>query len=84
MEVDQAWQNRLKSELIDTTVEVVAELGTMTMTPEQLINMKVGDTLSLGKDISDPLQLKIEGISKFKGFPGTSRGNKAVKIEEII
>jgi len=84
MEVDRIWLNRLKAELIDTEVEVVAELGTTILTAGELINMKLGDTLFLGKDVTDPLKLKIEGITKFKGFPGTSKGNKAVKIEEII
>ena len=84
MEVDRVWLNRLKAELIETEVEIVVELGTTVLTPGQLMNMKLGDTLFLGKDVTDPLILKIEGITKFKGFPGTSKGNKAVKIEEII
>ena len=84
MEVDQVWLNRLRSELFDTEVELVAELGTTTITPGQLLKFKVGDTLMLGKDVSDPLNLKIQGIRKFSGYPGTSRGNKAVKIEETI
>ena len=84
MEVDRMWLNRLKAELVETEIEIVAELGTTIMTAGQLVNMKLGDTLFLGKDVTDPLKLKIEGITKFKGFPGTSKGNKAIKIEEII
>jgi len=84
MEVDRVWLNRLKEELVETEVEIVAELGTTSMRLGKLMNMKVGDTLFLGKDVTDPLNLKVEGITKFKGFPGTSKGNKAVKIEEII
>nr|NIP99138.1 flagellar motor switch protein FliM [Nitrospinaceae bacterium]NIR53335.1 flagellar motor switch protein FliM [Nitrospinaceae bacterium]NIS83737.1 flagellar motor switch protein FliM [Nitrospinaceae bacterium]NIT80534.1 flagellar motor switch protein FliM [Nitrospinaceae bacterium]NIU42861.1 flagellar motor switch protein FliM [Nitrospinaceae bacterium] len=37
-----------------------------------------------GNDISDPLKLKVEGIPKFKGYPGVSRGMKAIRIEEVI
>jgi flagellar motor switch protein FliM len=84
MEVDRVWLNRLKAELLDTELELVVELGTTTLTPGQLLDMKVGDTLSLGKDVTDPLKMKIEGLTKFMGFPGTSKGNKAVKIEEVI
>ena len=38
----------------------------------------------LGNDVSQPMTLKIEGISKFKGFPGVSKGSKAIQIDQII
>jgi len=84
MEVDQVWIRRLRTELLATEVEMVAELGTSTITPQDLMKFKVGDTLMLGNDVTDPLNLKVEQISKFKGFPGVSRGNKAVQLTETI
>jgi flagellar motor switch protein FliM len=84
MEVDQVWIRRLRAELLATEVELVAELGTSTITPQDLMKFKVGDTLMLGNDVTDPLNLKVEQISKFKGFPGVSRGNKAVQLTETI
>ncbi|HIJ50264.1 MAG TPA: flagellar motor switch protein FliM [Nitrospinae bacterium] len=84
MEVDQVWVRRLRTELLTTEVELVTELGTSTITPQELMNFKVGDTLMLGNDVTDPLTLKVEQIPKFKGFPGVSRGNKAVQLTETI
>ena len=84
MEVDQVWIRRLRTELLTTEVELVAELGTSTITPQDLMKFKVGDTLMLGNDVTDPLNLKVEQIPKFKGFPGVSRGNKAVQLTETI
>mgnify|MGYP006436730653 FL=1 len=84
MEVDQVWIRRLRTELLATEVEMVAELGTSTITPQDLMKFKVGDTLMLGNDVTDPLNLKVEQISKFKGFPGVSRGNKAIQLTETI
>jgi flagellar motor switch protein FliM len=84
MEVDQVWIRRLRTELLATEVEMVTELGTSTITPQDLMKFKVGDTLMLGNDVTDPLNLKIEQIPKFKGFPGVSRGNKAVQLTETI
>jgi flagellar motor switch protein FliM len=63
---------------------MVAELGTSTITPQDLMKFKVGDTLMLGNDVTDPLNLKVEQIPKFKGFPGVSRGNKAIQLTETI
>jgi flagellar motor switch protein FliM len=83
-EVDHAWVDSLRARLLTTEVELVAELGTAIITPEDLMGFKIGDTLMLGNDVSDPLILKIEHNPKFKGFPGVSRGNKALKITEVI
>jgi len=84
MEVDQVWVRRLRTELLTTEIELVAELGTTVVTPQDLMNYKVGDTIMLGNDVSDPLLLKVEQIPKFKGFPGVSRGNKAIQLTETI
>ncbi|MEE9259334.1 MAG: FliM/FliN family flagellar motor switch protein, partial [Nitrospinaceae bacterium] len=84
MEVDQVWVRQLRSELVNTEVEMVAELGTTQITPKDLLKYKVGDTLVLGNDVSDPLILKVQDIPKFKGFPGVSRGTKAIQITEVI
>ena len=84
LEVDQVWIRRLRTELLATEVELVAELGISTITPQDLMKFKVGDTLMLGNDVTDPLTLKVEQIPKFKGFPGVSRGNKAVQLTETI
>ena len=84
LEVDHVWVRRLRGELLTTEVEIITELGTTEITPESLMGFKVGDTLTLGNDVTDPLILKVEGNPKFKGFPGVSRGNKAIQITEVI
>ncbi len=84
MEVDQVWVRRLRTELLTTEVEIITELGTAVITPQELMGFKVGDTLMLGNDVTDPLILKVEQNPKFKGFPGVSRGNKAIQITEVI
>ncbi|QPJ62724.1 MAG: flagellar motor switch protein FliM [Candidatus Nitronauta litoralis] len=84
MEADQVWINRLRGELMQTQIEMVAELGSTEITPDVLMGLKVGDTVMLGNDVSDPLSVKIQQIPKFKGFPGVSRGQKALKITQVL
>lgn len=84
MEVDQVWVRRLREELMRTEVEIVVDLGKAQVTPKRLLQLKVGDTLMLGNDVSDPLFMMVEGVPKFKVFPGVSRGNKAVQITQIL
>ena len=84
MEVDHVWVSRLRAKLLTAELELVAELGTTTITPQDLMKYKVGDTIILGADVTAPLLLKVEQIPKFKGFSGVSRGNKAVQLAEKI
>jgi len=83
-EVDRVWVSRLRTETLQTEVEVVAELGVTDITPERLIQLKVGDTIMLGNDVTDPLIVNVQGTPKVKGFPGVSRGLKAIQVTEII
>ena len=83
-EVDRVWVSRVRTEMLQTEVEVVAELGNTEITPERLIQLKVGDTVMLGNDVTDPLLVRVQGMPKVKGFPGVSRGLKAIQVTEII
>ena len=83
-EVDRVWVNRVRQEMLNTEVEVVAELGVTGITPDRLVQLKAGDTIMLGNDVTDPLVIKVEGMPKVKGFPGVSRGLKAIQVTEII
>ena len=82
--VDQAWVRRLRTKLLQAEVEMVAELGIADITPRQLFEFELGDTITLGSDITDPLSMKVEGIPKFKGFLSVSRGAKAIRVTEIV
>ncbi len=84
MEVDEVWIDRLRKELMQTEVEMVAELGQAQMTPRDLLGLQEGNVLMLNKDVSDPLYIKTEGTAKFRGYSGVSRGMKAVQITEVL
>ena len=84
VEVDQAWLRRLRDLMMQAKVDMVVELGSTDINANRLLNMKVGDTLMLGNDVSDPLAVRVEGVMKYKGFPGSSRGSKAIQITDIL
>ncbi len=84
MEVDQVWINRLRGELMQIEVELVAELGQAQMTPRDLLGLHEGDVVMLGKDVSDPLYINIAGNAKFRGYSGISRGMKAIQITDVL
>lgn len=83
-DIDQRWIERLKEILLDSYVEVVAELGRVEITLKELKRLRPGSIINLGKSIEDDILIKVEGIAKFKGTPGYSRGNQAIKIRKIL
>ena len=58
--------------LIDSHVEVTAEIGRVQLTFGELINLNIGTVINLGKPVSDGLPVKVAGISKFSACPDTA------------
>ncbi len=79
--VDQAWISRFLERLQGAEVEVKVELGRSRVMVQDLLRWKQGDVITLNQDVSDPLTVEVEGIPKFIGRPGISRGNRAIQIE---
>ncbi len=84
LETDHRWVARLKDILLDSYVGVLAEVGRTELTIEELLNLEEGDIISLGKSVTDELMIRVEDVPKFKGLPGLSRGNQAVKIRKYL
>jgi flagellar motor switch protein FliM len=84
LEVDQIWINRIKSQLMGTHVNITAHMGDAWISMRDLMEMSKGDIIQLDHDASRPLEIKIEGVLKMRGVPGVVKGNKAIKITEVI
>lgn len=69
--------------LESATVELVATLARSTITTADLLELCVGDIINLEKDVHSPLDVAVEGTTKFIAFPGALRGHKAIRIEDV-
>jgi flagellar motor switch protein FliM len=83
-EVDSGWVERLADRLKTAEVEVVIEFGMGQMKAQDLLGLKAGDVLPLGKDMAEPLIAKVQGVPKFLGKGGLYGVNKAFQIEKKI
>ncbi|MBI5408353.1 MAG: flagellar motor switch protein FliM [Nitrospirae bacterium] len=83
-ETDQRWALVMKDALMETYVNVTAEIGRVTTTFGDIMNFEIGAVLNLGKSVTDELMVKVEGLPKFKGTPGVSRGNQSIKLTRVI
>jgi flagellar motor switch protein FliM len=84
LEVDKEWEKRLKEELMSSGLELVAQLGRTHLLTREVRDLKIGDIILLDQYASDPIDVYVEGMRKFKGFPGICRGNKALQIRNLI
>jgi flagellar motor switch protein FliM len=73
-------ENRLKK----APLAVVAELGTGSITVEDLLHLQFGDVLSLDRKIDEPLILKVGDVPKFTAQPGHSKNRMAVQIIDTM
>ncbi len=84
MEMDHNWILRFLERLKTSEVEVKVELGRTRIMVQDLLHMKVGDVLSLGKEVTELLPVQVQGVPKFLGKPGVYGTNRAIQIEEKI
>ena len=81
---DQRWVSRLTDILMESPVRLTAEIGRVELTVRDLMDLEIGNVISLGKSVSDELVLRIENVQKFLGTPGVSRGAQAIKLTRTV
>jgi flagellar motor switch protein FliM len=84
LEVDRSWIRRFLDRLKNTEVEIKVEMGKQQILVQDLLQLKVGDILPLGRDVTEPLVVEVQGVPKFLGRAGVCGENKAIQIEGKI
>ena len=82
-EVDTTWLNRLRLNLEMAKVDMSVELGQAEISVRDFLNLKLGDIIPLEQEVEQPLNVTVEGITKFKGYQGSYKGHQAVKVTEL-
>jgi len=71
---------RIGDALPEIELELVAELGRVSLGLRRVLSLKTGDVIRLTTAVDDAVALRIEGAQKFLAAPITSRGQLAVEI----
>lgn len=77
---DKVWIQNLETHMEQVEASVSVNLGETSITVADLVNLNIGDIIPLNQDCDGELQLKVEGVPKFKCFFGVSRGTRAIQI----
>jgi len=65
-----------------TPVSVTAQLASISLDFEKMMNLQVDDIILLGKGVGEPIELIVEGQTFFRGRSAKSDGKYAVVITE--
>lgn len=65
-------------------VPVALELGHTVLSVSDILQVSVGDVIKLDDKVGDLLDVRVGNTVKFRAVPGTSNGNFAAEISEVI
>ncbi len=83
-ETDHRWAEVMENSIKQTYVRLSAEIGKAEISFGDLLEFEVGNVIGLDRSVSDELIVRVEGIPKFRGIPGHSRGSQAIKLTGVI
>ena len=82
--VDHGWIKRFSNRLKDAPVNISVTLGETELSVDEFMHFAPGDVISLNKSTTQPLIATVEGMPKFTGFPGTTKGMQSFQIQDIL
>lgn len=82
MEVDHRWSKLMTKQVQSAEVNLVANLGETPVNFGQILNMKVGDVISL--DIPEAIVAEVDGVPVLECNYGVLNGQYALKVNKII
>lgn len=83
-ELDIRWAEKIKESILNSEIEVTAELGKTKLSVSEILNLEVGSIIPLSNSAKEDILIKVKGKPVFAGIPGHSKGSQAVKITKIL
>lgn len=81
-EADERWVTEMGLQVQDAEVELVANLGEAPITLRQILDLKVGDVISL--DVPEAVIAEVDGVPLFECHYGQKNGQLALKIDRVL
>lgn len=82
MEVDERWAKVMTKQIQSAEVNLIVNLGETAVTLGQILNLKVGDVISL--DIPEAVVAEVDGIPVLECKYGVLNGQYALKVNRVI
>jgi len=83
-EVDHGWVRRFSNRIKDAPINISVKLGEAELSVDEFMHFAPGHVITLNQSTTQPLIATVEGIPKFSGFPGTTKGMQSFQIQDIL
>jgi flagellar motor switch protein FliM len=80
----EKWFMRLKERVQEVPLEIRAVLGKKKMPLQEFLRLSEDNVIVIDRYVNDPVELEIHNKSRVRGKLGIYKGNKAVRVEEIL
>jgi len=84
MDMRDKWFRLLRERVYDVPLEIRAVLGTKKLSLQEFLKMTEANVLLVDRHVDDLIDVQVHDKPKFKGKMGIHKGNKAVRVEEIL
>jgi len=81
---NQSSRDLIARHVSGSKVELVVTLADSQIRTAELIGLRVGDIITTEKDIHGPLQVAVEGVTKFHAHAGIFKGCKAFEVAGLV
>lgn len=81
---DREWMSVLQEHIRAVDAEICVNVGVTELSVGEVLNLKVGDVIPLAQNADEELPILLEGVPKFRGFMGVSRGSRAIQITNLF
>jgi flagellar motor switch protein FliM len=83
-EMREKWYGRLRDRVYDLPLEVRAVLGRKRTSLKQFLKMVEDKLVIIDRYVNDAVEVEVDNKTKFRGKMGVFKGNKAIRIEEVV
>jgi len=74
------WEEMIKEAIVNSLIDVTVELGSTSLTVMELLNLQIGNVITLNKYSTEDLIINVEHVPKLRCQPGVIKGAQAVRI----
>lgn len=81
--IQQDAPRKLETLVRNLPIELTVELGMVELSLAQLAGLAPGDLLILNQRVSEPLSVRVDDRTKFRGWPGRVGSRQSLQIESL-
>ena len=65
-------------------LDLHVELGSVDLPTSSMLDLEIGDTIVLDQRVGRPLEIVVDGRSRFRGLPGMSGKHLGIRVTEVV